>query len=103
MADSELIIWLCASLLMASLLSVSAWGWLKRLLPLLQIPYWRLSAAQALLSLLLCWFLALGPEVGWFGLLLFLTLIQPLLCVPLLASWLIVRRIAQCDPLRERI
>ncbi len=103
MASFELISWVAAVLLLASVLSTSLWRLLGQLLPMLNIPYWRLAALQTLISALTCWALALGPEIGWFGLLLFLSLLQPLLSALLLPLWLFIRRIASCDPLRERI
>jgi hypothetical protein len=70
---------------------------------MLSIPFWRLGAIQTIISALTGWSLALGPELGWFGLLLFLSLLQPLLSALILPLWLFARRIATCDPLRERI
>jgi len=103
MASFELMIWVAVVLLLALVLSTSLWRLLAHLLPMLNIPYWRLSTVQTFTSACICWGLALGPEIGWFGLLLFLSLLQPLLSALLLPLWLFARRIASCDPLRERI
>jgi len=103
MADFELMRWVAALLVVAAVASVGLWRLFAHLLPMHPIPYWRLSVLQTFLSGLVCWALALGPEIGWFGLLLFLTLLQPMVSAMLLPLWLFARRIASCDPLRERI
>mgnify|MGYP003419864408 FL=1 len=103
MPSFELMIWIVAALLLASVLSTGLWRLLAQLLPMLNIPYWRLATLQAFISALTCWALTLGPEIGWFGLLLFLSVLQPLLSALVLPLWLFARRIASCDPLRERI
>jgi ABC-type multidrug transport system permease subunit len=103
MAEYELILWVVLLLVQAVLLSLGLWRVLAHMIPMLSIPFWRLGAIQTLISALACWSLALGPELGWFGLLLFLSLLQPLLSAVLLPLWLFARRIANCDPLRERI
>jgi hypothetical protein len=103
MPSFELMIWIVAALLLASVLSTGLWRLLAQLLPMLNIPYWRLATLQTFISALTCWALALGPEIGWFGLLLFLSVLQTLLSALVLPLWLFARRIASCDPLRERI
>lgn len=103
MVEFELILWLAAIPLLALLFSSSLWRLLAYCLPMLKIPYWRLAAGQTLMSAFTCWGLGLGPALGWFGLLLFLSLLQLLLTALMLPLWLFARRIASCDPLRERI
>ncbi len=103
MLEYELILWVVLLLVQAALLSLCFWRILAHVLAMLCIPFWRLGAIQTLMSALTCWSLALGPELGWFGILLFLSLLQPLLSALILPLWLFARRIATCDPLRERI
>lgn len=103
MVELELTLWLAAILLLALLFSSCLWRMLAYWLPMLKIPYWSISAGQTLMTAFTCWGLGLGPALGWFGLLLFLSLLQLLLTALMLPLWLFARRVASCDPLRERI
>lgn len=96
-------LWLMAVLCGSVLLSLCIWRLLIIALPMLKFPLWRLSMVQALACLSVCWNLGVGPEVGWFGFVLFLLLLQPAITLVLLPLWLLIQRIQRCDPLRERI
>lgn len=103
MINLSVLIWISAWLLVALGLSVLFWRALMVWLPQHPIPYWQLSFWQVGLSALVCWYLKLGPEIGWAALVLFLALLQPMLSALLLPMWLFFQRIMKCDPLRERI
>lgn len=95
--------WIVVLLLCSGLLSLGIWLLLTFALPMLKIPYGRLSLLQVMACYGVCWGLGVGPEFGWYAVMLFLLLLQPALTLLLFSLWLFIQRIQRCDPLRERI